>query len=52
MKVPEQDILVDYWLVLNRKHRQLGKQCWIDIIKMLRSDESLDRLHIYLFYNN
>jgi len=49
---PEQHILVDQRLVLNRKHRQLGKQCWIDIIKMLRSDESLDGLFIYLFYKN
>jgi len=49
--MPEQHILVDR-LVLNQKHRQLGKQCWINIIKMLRSDESLDRLFIYLFYKN
>jgi len=50
-RVPEQHILVDQRLVLNRKHWQLGKQCWIDIIRML-SDESLDRLFIYLFYKN
>jgi len=42
---PEQHILVDQRLVLNQKHRQLRKQCWIDIIKILRSDESLNRLY-------
>jgi len=41
-------ILVDQPLILDRKHRQLRKQ-WTDIIK---SDESLDRLFIYLFYKN
>jgi len=48
----EQHILVDQRLVLNRKYRQLGKQCWIDIIKMIRFNESLDRLFNYIFYKN
>jgi len=44
---PEQQVLVDQRWVLNQKHRQLGKQWWF--IKMVLSDESLDRLFIYLF---
>lgn len=50
--IPEQYILIDQRLAFNRMYRQLGKQCWIDIVKMLQSDESLDSFLFDLFDTN